>query len=928
MVAALLTATLLPGIGSAAADTTFTFEGGGWGHVVGMSQYGAYGMARQGYSWQEILTHYFTGAYPAAADPALLATPIWVGLAQEQGRIALTVVPTGSAPAGPVTFTLGGAVLTALGQETVVVEPLGGGSCRLSGPAGVLEGPCSIDVTWDGGNGEPTTALQLQGCLLPDWNAPGGTVWKPCRYARGSLHVRPDNDTAKVNLTLEIGIEDYILGVSESPYAWGTTGGQAALEAQAVAARSYALHRVAVRGDPASRPWCWCQLYDTTVDQFYAGWGHGTQPWLDAVAATAGQVMLHPAETLRGALLPIQAFFASSTFGWTENSEDSFTAAVPYLRAVDDHWGVLPEVGNPKARWSVSFTAAKLASLLPGMSTVTGAQVTRCSETGAALEITFTGQGGPRAFATRDLRTRLSLPSLQVIRVGAPPSGPPACTGYALAPNDPGGPVTPAPNDTVGPATLAGIRVDDDTVEDSRGNGDGLAQCGESVELYTALANQGGDLRSVTATLSSADPYVSVLWNRSSAFPDLPAGGSGANLDDWDLAISSQAPDAYTAHLTLQASAQGGGPWDIDVPLPVSCAAPVTGILADSGDVTGDGRSDVAVAYARSGEPARLQVRDGATGAALFTSTLARAGYVAVAATTLPNFADSPAAEVAVLLTGPDRPARVVVVDAVSGRQIKGFGLARTAAYLDLQVVPSPGGASPPRLAVLSIRANGAVQVLLRDAATGKPAGGVGFGPALSPAALAVFPGSDGSSLLAVLGNAGNGELQVEVRRAADRTLVRMVVLAADLAAADLVALSRPGGGPLLVAVGTGGAGDPVRLITADPATGGVVASVPVPGLSSARDLEALADLGGGPSRDVAVLGRGPGDTARAVVLDPLTGAVLADPMFFAGRPADDLASLISGGQLAALGQAETGRSMVTVRRAATGAEVFSFTVP
>ncbi|HSQ36992.1 MAG TPA: SpoIID/LytB domain-containing protein [Acidimicrobiia bacterium] len=918
--AALLAATLLPGIGPAAAEASFTFEGGGWGHVVGLSQYGAYGMARQGYTWEEILSHYFTGAYPGDADPALLATPIWVGLAQEQSRLALTVVPTGAAPAAPAAFTLGGTTLLASSGDTVVIEPLGGGSCRLSGPTGSLEGPCSIDVTWDGWDREPTTALQLQGCLLPDWNAPGGTVWKPCRYARGSLHIRPDNDTPKINLTLEIGIEDYILGISESPYAWGTTGGQAALEAQAVAARSYALYRVVWRGDPASRPSCWCQLYDTTADQFYAGWGHGTQPWLDAVAATAGKVMLHPSETLNGALIPIQTFYGSSTFGWTENSENSFTAAVPYLRAVDDRWGILPEVGNPKARWSVSFTATRLASLLPGMSTVTGAQVTRCSETGAALQITFTGEGGPRAFSTRELRTRLSLPSLQVISVGAPPSGSPACSGFALTPAEPGG-----------PASLAGFSVDDDTVEDSNGNGDGRAQCGETVEVFTTLANGGGRLHSLTATLSSADPYVSIPWNTSSSFPDLAAGGTAANLNDWDLVIAGEAPDGYTAHLTLRVNAANGGPWNLDLSLPLSCAAPatgLTGILADPGDVTGDGRSDVAVAYTRSGDPARLQMRDGLTGAVLFTRTLARAGYVPIAAVTVPNFADSPAAEVAVLLTGPDRPARVVVIDAASGRKIKAFGMARTAAYFDVDVVPSSNGAAPPRLAVLSTGANGAARVLLRDAATGRPVGRVGFGRGLDPAALAVFSDTGGGRLLGVLGNAATGQLQMSVRRAADGTRVRTVTLATGLAAADLVALARAGSGPLLVAVGNAPGSGGVRLVAADPATGAVVASFVIAGLGSAQDLEALADLGGGPSRDVAVLGRGPGGAARAVVLDPVTGAVLATPQLSAGYTAYDLASLIGSGDLAALGRLEAGDSLVTVRRAATGAEVSSFTVP
>ncbi len=44
-------------------ELIFTISGRGWGHGVGMSQWGAYGMAEQGYSYVDILTHYFTGIY-------------------------------------------------------------------------------------------------------------------------------------------------------------------------------------------------------------------------------------------------------------------------------------------------------------------------------------------------------------------------------------------------------------------------------------------------------------------------------------------------------------------------------------------------------------------------------------------------------------------------------------------------------------------------------------------------------------------------------------------------------------------------------------------------------------------------------------------------------------------------------------------------
>ncbi|MEE8497303.1 MAG: peptidoglycan-binding protein, partial [Acidimicrobiia bacterium] len=236
----------------------------------------------------------------------------------------------------------------------------------------------------------------------------------------GTLHIRPDNNTNTLNSSIEIDIEDYIVGISEMPYRWADIGGVAALQAQAVAARSYAYARARIRPDPAARPWCWCQLYDTNYDQNYVGYGHGNQAWIDIVRSTEHQVLTHPAVTVGGQLVPLSTFYSSSTFGKTENSENSFLNPVAYLKSVDDHWSQLPSVGNPHATWSKSFTGSQLASLLPGMNSVTGASVTSCSSTGAALEITFYGSGGPRAFRTRDLRGRLNLRSQQIVTLTTP----------------------------------------------------------------------------------------------------------------------------------------------------------------------------------------------------------------------------------------------------------------------------------------------------------------------------------------------------------------------------------------------------------------------------------------------------------------------------------------------------------------------------
>src|SRR3990172_13164248 len=91
----------LPLTATAAADPSITLAGGGFGHSVGMSQFGAYGMARSGYSWQEIMEHYFTGSSLADGDPELSSKPIWVNLTTEKATLGLTVTSMGTPAAAP-----------------------------------------------------------------------------------------------------------------------------------------------------------------------------------------------------------------------------------------------------------------------------------------------------------------------------------------------------------------------------------------------------------------------------------------------------------------------------------------------------------------------------------------------------------------------------------------------------------------------------------------------------------------------------------------------------------------------------------------------------------------------------------------------------------------------------------------------------------
>src|SRR4029453_14305216 len=81
------------------AGDSFRFFGSGWGHGLGMSQYGAYGLAKQGWGQARTLTPFYLG--PKVSPPASAPGKLRVGLVQ--GREKMRLAPTG----GPADLLLG-----------------------------------------------------------------------------------------------------------------------------------------------------------------------------------------------------------------------------------------------------------------------------------------------------------------------------------------------------------------------------------------------------------------------------------------------------------------------------------------------------------------------------------------------------------------------------------------------------------------------------------------------------------------------------------------------------------------------------------------------------------------------------------------------------------------------------------------------------
>ena len=282
---------------------TFVVTGHGWGHGVGMSQYGAYGYAQKGIGYAKIVLHYFPGTELGAAPLSKV-------------RVLLT--------SGVATLPVGSAGDFRVRDATGAVHDVTAGSYTLT-PA--------LKLKVDG----EATARALPGPLLFQ---PGSSPLQLKHLYRGSIQV--DVVDGKLRAINMVGLEQYLYGVvpSEMPFTWHPE----ALKAQAVVARSYAL---------ATRKSGAFDLYPDTRSQVYLGLEHEKPSTNAAVDATAGKVVLYQGQVAR-------TYFFSTSGGRTASAEDVWGEAVPYLVSVSDPYDSL----SPNHRWLVTFSQDDLASRL------------------------------------------------------------------------------------------------------------------------------------------------------------------------------------------------------------------------------------------------------------------------------------------------------------------------------------------------------------------------------------------------------------------------------------------------------------------------------------------------------------------------------------------------------------------------------------
>ena len=342
------TTTTTSTIATSAAASTLVVNGHGWGHGMGMAQWGTDGYAQHGWSYTRILAHYYHG----------------------------TTLAKGPSPTVRVLLLADKRVATIESATSWTVRDAAG--TTLSLPEGSLQVPASLVL--DGKTlVSPLTFSAAQPLEV------GG------RHYRGKLLV---SSTGKVlQVVNAVGLESYVKGVvgMEMPSTWPA----AALETQAVAARSYALAELesVVTASPFD-------LYDDTRSQVYGGIEGESPAVTSAVEATSRQVVMYGGKVAT-------TYFSSSSGGRTVSAAEATGTAVPYLVSVADPYDTL----SPYHDWGpVLFNVITAGRLLGASGTLVDLQLTP-GPSQHIESVGVVGSGGTKTLTGNAMREALGLRS-------------------------------------------------------------------------------------------------------------------------------------------------------------------------------------------------------------------------------------------------------------------------------------------------------------------------------------------------------------------------------------------------------------------------------------------------------------------------------------------------------------------------------------
>ena len=321
------------------SSRSVALTGHGYGHGIGMGQYGAQGAAKKGLTYSKILEHYYPGTALGTKSGNIRV------LLSKDSTDSVMVTGRSGLVFRNLTTNKTIALPTSIGGKSVVrwsINPTAGKKTQSS----LQYRTGSTYVTYQNTNW--TGEGQFEGPSDMTLILPAGEA-----KFRGALRSALPKKGATNRDTLNVlSVEDYTRGVvsAEMPSSWMPE----ALKAQSVAARTYG-----VRSLTPSRYYDIC---DTTACQVYGGVSKETGPTNSAISATKGKVLNYNGS-------PAFTQFSSSSGG------HSATGSQPYLKAVNDPYDDWS--GNANHDWKISVAASKIEKAHSSIGTLKQLKITK-----------------------------------------------------------------------------------------------------------------------------------------------------------------------------------------------------------------------------------------------------------------------------------------------------------------------------------------------------------------------------------------------------------------------------------------------------------------------------------------------------------------------------------------------------------------------
>ena len=402
LVPILISILVVANLHSAAAEvpTAISFSGEGYGHGVGMSQIGARGLAIAGDTATAIMNYYFPGSdVMPVTDDHILRVNVGHQLtsaslkSDSPGASLQLISGDGTEPQFLSVLAAKDSVKISISEKQVAITTTQVGITTILTPVDLLT------IRWSG-----TRYLAGSDSVLSLTHTK-----KTTKYRYGQIQVRIVKDSKlgnRLEIVNQVRLHDeYLWGISEVPSSWPA----AALEAQVIASRSYAMSKV---GKVLKS--CDCELYSSISDQNFAGYAKETEPkwgqfWKAAVTRTSATE--NTGLTVTRNSLPIRTYFGSSTGGVTETSKNAWGTDVGYTFSVPDPWSLDPKLNPNFYQWKRDIAQSLLATAF-GLPDVASIKVLSLTETGTVKIIEGRSSNGKKVkLSGETFRSKCKLPS-------------------------------------------------------------------------------------------------------------------------------------------------------------------------------------------------------------------------------------------------------------------------------------------------------------------------------------------------------------------------------------------------------------------------------------------------------------------------------------------------------------------------------------